>query len=56
MTNFDAEQLVRQTIEPTGAAAPELLEEDSPVLAGDGDGGIYLIGLIGGKEVGKSAR
>jgi hypothetical protein len=60
------EQLVRETVELTGAEEPELLEDDAPVLAdealaatggeGDGDdGGFYLVGLIGGKEVGKSA-
>jgi len=55
MNNSDTEQLVHETIELTGAAGPELLEEDSPALAGDQIGGIYLVGLIGGKEVGKSA-
>src|ERR1700742_4284982 len=51
------EQLVRETIELTGADAPELLADDAPVLAGEAldDTGFYLVGLIGGKEVGKSA-
>jgi hypothetical protein len=55
------EQLVRETVELTGAAEPELLEEDAPVLTDDamasagGEEGFYLVGLIGGKEVGKSA-
>src|SRR5215208_2947735 len=64
------EQLVRETMELTGADTPTLLEEDAPVLsdealdlaAGDGrdvgatdDGGFYLVGIIGGKDVGKSA-
>lgn len=53
------EQLVRETMEITGAAEPALLEKDAPVLASDalmqaGDS-FYLVGLIGGKEVGKSA-
>src|SRR6266576_1223943 len=55
------EQLVRETVELTGAEPPELLEEDAPVLADgaletDADGGgFYLVGMIGGKDVGKSA-
>lgn len=54
------EQLVREAMEVTGAARPELLEEDSPILDAaaidaSGEGDLYLIGLIGGKEVGKSA-
>jgi hypothetical protein len=57
------EELVRETIELTGAAGPELMEADAPVLGegalGGGGGGaetgFYLIGIIGGKDVGKSA-
>src|SRR5215213_8793142 len=60
------EQLVRETMELTGADTPALLEEDAPVLSdealdfaadrdGSGDGGFYLVGIIGGKDVGKSA-
>jgi GTPase Era involved in 16S rRNA processing len=59
------EQLVRETMELTGASTPQLLEDDAPVLAdeamelrepGDDDGGdFYLVGIIGGKDVGKSA-
>jgi hypothetical protein len=55
MNSAEAEQLVRETMEFTGSAGPEVLEADSPALAGEEIGGIYLIGLIGGKEVGKSA-
>ena len=55
MNSGEAEQLVRETMEFTDSAGPELLEADSPALAGETIGGIYLIGLIGGKEVGKSA-
>jgi ribosome biogenesis GTPase A len=59
------EQLVREAVELTGADAPELLDHDAPVLADealaaapDGEnesGDFYLVGLIGGKDVGKSA-
>jgi hypothetical protein len=55
------EQLVRETMELTGADTPPLLEEDAPVLseealdADDDGGGFYLVGIIGGKDVGKSA-
>ena len=56
------EQLVRETMELTGAETPPLLEEGAPVLSeealesGDGEaGGFYLVGIIGGKDVGKSA-
>jgi len=59
------EQLVRETMELTGAATPQLLEDDAPVLAeealelrepeGDDGGDFYLVGIIGGKDVGKSA-
>src|SRR5579885_2825449 len=53
------EQLVRDTMELTGAPEPALLEKDAPVLnsqalAQVGDA-FYLVGLIGGKDVGKSA-
>ena len=57
------EQLVRETIELTGAPRPELLADDAPVLSDDAlasdersdGGGFYLVGIIGGKDVGKSA-
>jgi GTPase Era involved in 16S rRNA processing len=54
----NVEQLVREAMELTGAEQPALLERDAPVLASDAlaeDGSFYLVGLIGGKEVGKSA-
>ena len=54
----EIEQLVSETIELTGASAPDLLAKDSPALAKppSGDGAdFYLIGLIGGKDVGKSS-
>jgi len=53
------EQLVRETMELTGAQQPALLEDDAPILSEDAlsaaDGAFYLVGLIGGKDVGKSA-
>src|SRR5205085_6305674 len=56
------QQLVRETMELTGADTAQLLEDDAPVLsdealgADDRDGGgFYLVGIIGGKDVGKSA-
>src|SRR3954465_13424437 len=59
------EQLVRETMELTGAATPQLLEDDAPVLADEAlgaresapadGGGLSLVGIIGGKDVGKSA-
>src|SRR5688572_9589461 len=53
------EQLVREAMELTGADSPEMLEDDAPVLTDEALGanvdGFYLIGLIGGKDVGKSA-
>ncbi|CAN5343595.1 hypothetical protein BH09PLA1_BH09PLA1_07520 [soil metagenome] len=54
----DIQQLVADTIELTGAAAPALLDADAPVLAPatrDAPPSLYLIGLIGGKDVGKSS-
>lgn len=56
MSFSQPEQLVRETMELTGASAPTLLDPDAPVLESEtGHQGIYLVGLIGGKEVGKSA-
>ncbi|MEO6436975.1 MAG: GTPase domain-containing protein [Tepidisphaeraceae bacterium] len=58
--NNDIHQLVHDVAEITGAAPPHLMAGDAPVLqddalaAGDGEAP-YLVGLIGGKEVGKSA-
>jgi hypothetical protein len=53
------EELVRETMELTGAAEPTLLDRDAPVLDSRAleaqDGSFYLVGLIGGKDVGKSA-
>jgi hypothetical protein len=47
---------VHQTSALSGEPPPELMDEDSPALRDSGSSaGIYLVGLIGGKEVGKSA-
>src|SRR3954463_13751651 len=56
----DLEQLVKEVIDVTGAEKPLLYEDDAPVLLDAAmkeaqDQGFYLVGLIGGKEVGKSA-
>jgi GTP-binding protein EngB required for normal cell division len=55
--NPEIEQLVRDTIEVTGAAPPQLLNGRGPTLSDDALSatGFYLVGLIGGKEVGKSS-
>jgi hypothetical protein len=56
----DYRQLVAEITDLTGAAPPRLLEADSPILSeaalsrADGEW-MYLVGLIGGKDVGKSA-
>jgi GTPase Era involved in 16S rRNA processing len=52
MTN-EVKQLIDEAIELTGAAPPSMLEADAPVLSSQSDS-IYLIGLVGGKEVGKT--
>jgi len=64
------EQLVRETMDLTGAEAPDLLKEDAPTLAGEmlalshpvdtadddaAEDDFYLVGIIGGKDVGKSS-
>jgi hypothetical protein len=53
----DVEQLVHEVTDLTGSAAPEVFDQDAPVLRTDdvAGEGFYLVGLIGGKEVGKSA-
>src|SRR3954468_14218559 len=53
--NDELEQLVTETMELTSAAAPDLLADDAPVFASSDDQPMYLIGLIGGKDVGKSS-
>ncbi|MDW8261869.1 MAG: GTPase domain-containing protein, partial [Phycisphaerales bacterium] len=49
------EQLIEDVIAATGADAPDLLSSDSPVLSLGEGASFYLIGLIGGKDVGKSS-
>jgi len=55
----DLRQLVADVATHTGAAPPPLLDEQAPVLVPDalqaGAAGLYLVGLIGGKDVGKSS-
>lgn len=53
----ELQQLVHETIELTGSLPPDLLDRQAPTLSHDSlsSQGFYLVGLIGGKEVGKSA-
>ena len=53
----EIQQLVRDTVRLTGAPPPELLNGNGPTLSASAvtDQSLYLVGLIGGKEVGKSA-
>ncbi len=53
----ELQQLVRDAMELTGSSPPDLLGNGSPTLTIDALSGqtFYLVGLIGGKEVGKSA-
>ena len=57
--NTQVTQLAREVAAMTGARLPDVMEEDSPTLRADAlladDESFYLVGLIGGKEVGKSA-
>ena len=50
----DLHNLVGEAVALTGADAPALLDDQSPTL-GDLSGELYLVGLIGGKEVGKTS-
>jgi len=56
-TSQSLRELVTETMALTGAPSPEMAREDAPVLRDDAlqSDRFYLIGLIGGKEVGKSA-
>ena len=51
----DLARLVADVAAATGAGVPLVLSDDAPTLAGDADGPLYLVGLIGGKEVGKTS-
>lgn len=60
--NASLSQIVHEVMEVTGDDPPDLLRDDAPVLSdqamhnGESDSdGFYLVGLIGGKDVGKSA-
>src|SRR4051812_48957388 len=53
------QELVEEIRELTGAAGPALMEHDAPVLDEDalrgGGEEMYIVAIIGGKDVGKSA-
>jgi hypothetical protein len=53
----ELQELVADAIDLTGAEQPSLLDADAPVLCNDSlaSESIYLVGLIGGKDVGKSS-
>lgn len=54
----ELEQLVRDAVHLTGADRPLLMQDETPTLAADvldEPEAFYLVGLIGGKDVGKSA-
>jgi len=51
----DLHNLITDVIAATSAAPPDLLAQDSPALTIASDEPIYMIGLIGGKDVGKSS-
>ena len=50
-------QLVAEVSAVTGAPPPAVMSGDAPTLADDaaGDGELYYVGLIGGKDVGKTS-
>lgn len=48
------ESLVHEVVRVTGVELPSLMDDSSPTFAPQDGGGFYLIGLIGGKDVGKS--
>lgn len=52
-----ARQLVDDVVALTGTAPPAVLDPDAPVLSGgaDEDAELYYVGLIGGKDVGKTS-
>src|ERR1039458_4092595 len=53
----ELEQLILDTVQSTGVPPPELMDQRGPTLVRDAlsEDGFYLVGLIGGKDVGKSA-
>jgi hypothetical protein len=53
--NPDLRALIADASELTGAAAPDFLNADSPTFSPISAGALYYIGIIGGKDVGKSS-
>src|SRR6266567_3155443 len=51
----ELDQLVREVADLTGVIRPPWLQDDAPLLESNAQEAFYLIGLIGGKDVGKSA-
>jgi hypothetical protein len=53
----ELKEIIDETMGLTGAAAPTMMDANAPVLEVDAsqDEPLYLVGLIGGKEVGKSS-
>src|SRR5262245_60569694 len=51
----EVKQLVAEAIDLTGADPPSMLDVDAPVLDPSDQGEIYIVGLVGGKDVGKSS-
>jgi len=49
------QQLIDEVTALTGAAAPDWTDADAPTLQARNDSSLYLIGVIGGKDVGKSS-
>ena len=49
------EQLVSEIVAATGAAPPGVIGDDAPVLESADDEDVYIVGLIGGKDVGKTS-
>ena len=50
-----AEQLALDIAVAIGTPVPALLDADAPVLVDDPQGELYFVGLIGGKDVGKTS-
>lgn len=50
----DVEQLVSEITAAIGTAPPEVMGDDAPVPV-EADGELYYVGLIGGKDVGKTS-
>lgn len=51
----ELDSLISDVLAATGADAPDLLSDDSPALSPTGGDDLYFVGLIGGKDVGKSS-